>query len=301
MLFLGNLLTLPIKSATVIDESSQTKIYEFNYDALVNIDGKEYLMEGKLVVTEWYPNNTRKISVMGTLKTFHIQASLTQFTRIKLEEPRKVFGVFPNKYKWDNMWFLPQGENGTHWVKYTHDDNYDTYYPGQWCHPWRILPGQYGNTKHHIHFSYQQIQDWKKDVSRTNVMLGFVFGGYAGVMSLFAVIQKSLQMYYGILAVLAGLLEVYLTYKGFEMLWWIEDVVEAANGDGFCWYWEIKRYFYRAAFPKPGSRWYTVWLVCYTSFWMSWGKERDSPMLVSCGAGHIEDVCPGGGGHCVPQ
>ncbi|MEM2975701.1 MAG: hypothetical protein QW821_04720, partial [Candidatus Bathyarchaeia archaeon] len=99
MLFLGNLLTLPIKSATVIDESSQTKIYEFNYDALVNIDGKEYLMEGKLVVTEWYPNNTRKISVMGTLKTFHIQASLTQFTRIKLEEPRKVFGVFPNKYK----------------------------------------------------------------------------------------------------------------------------------------------------------------------------------------------------------
>ncbi|RJS77623.1 hypothetical protein CW667_02875 [Candidatus Bathyarchaeota archaeon] len=290
--------SLPITRAIAVgDLLRQPRVYKFNFDTKIEIGREEYFLERNLVVTEWYHNNTRKIFATGRLHSYGIRVNITKFTKIVKEKTTvKPRTVFPGKYYWDGLLFLPEGNNGTHWVKYDHDDNYDTYHPQEWYTHWNLT----GNSKNHVHLSYQEVQDWKADTSRTaDVLAGILGGAAAGTELLIAVAMYlgcTVPLVLPILAAVAGLLAVIVWAKGYLMVTWIEDVVEAAHGDGWCWCWSLERYY-----------WYSLWTYFHcpwllrvheTQWWMSWGAERDEPELIevqwSIGIWHL----PMGGREC---
>ena len=190
--------------------------------------------------------------------------------------------------------FLPEGDNGTHWVKYDHDDNFDTYHPQEWYPHWNMS----GNSKMHVHLSYNEVQDWKTNIQRTTDILAGIFGGASGgidlIIAVAAFLGCSIPLVLPILGAIAGVLAVIVWAKGYQMETWIEDVVEAENGDGWCWWWSVER-----------DSWYSFWMYYHCpwilrvheiQWWQAWGAQRDEPELIkvqwSIGIWHL----PIGGG-----
>lgn len=266
---------------TIGNQLRQPIVHEHEFDTRIRINEIECSFERSVVITEWYHNNTKKIFAEGTIENYGIRVSITQFTKIvKEEEPVRPLGVFPGKYTWDNLIFLPKGDNGTHLVKYTHDDNYDTYYPREWFTHWDIPVGTMGNQKTHVHLSYQEVQDWIQDTERTSDILEHVWAGATIGLGALAAVAAYLScgliaLVSGILAAIAGIMALIVWYQGWQMKAWIEDIVQAHNGDGWCWYWST---YHLGSDRRSHSCWYR-WM--HTEWYMSWGAQRDEPQLIS--------------------
>ncbi|MDI6826843.1 MAG: hypothetical protein QMD36_06740 [Candidatus Aenigmarchaeota archaeon] len=206
--------------------------------------------------------------------------------------------VYPGKYWWDDLLFLPKGNNGTHFVTYDHDDNYDTYYPQQWYLSFSLL----GAVWEHIHIPTDVMNDWINGVRDRETVLGIIFGLVGGFLAFFGGLLAAclgnlaavlLTMIGGISAIIGAFLQL----LGFTESKWIRDVVtEQYSGDGWTWVGNYRREGFWAAIIDP-----YIWdiktrsdiheicqhrRVCILveetfGFDQSWGADRDHPMHYS--------------------
>ncbi|MBS7633634.1 hypothetical protein KEJ15_08510 [Candidatus Bathyarchaeota archaeon] len=189
----------------------------------------------------------------------------------------KPCAFFPGKYEWDGMVFLPAGNNGTHIVEYTQDDNFDTYYPQEWFRSWNLSGEKYL----HSHLSAQEVTDWidrKKSAADIFALIFGIAGGLLEVVGGVAVFLKCPVVAVpaiigGLASILAAIIQY--VYNVLEIQW-IKNVVQTWYGDGFTWFssivfpfftW-IQNFFWNA----PITTW---WRYDFREWDQSWGAERD--------------------------
>jgi hypothetical protein len=193
-------------------------------------------------------------------------------------------GPFPGKYPWDGLTFLPKGNNGTHIVEYTCDDNFDTYYICQWFTSWK-LPGV---DFKHVHIPAQDITDWLNGVKSRADIIGLIFAILGGTASIIGGVASVLgcpeagvpAIIGGIASILGAIIEYILGVTEYN---WIRDVVQTWYGDGFTWFGTVHKFL-------SVDRWYdpfwnkaiTVryWYV-HAQWQQRWGAHRDSPQSYS--------------------
>ena len=145
-------------------------------------------------------------------------------------------GTFPGKYQWDGMTFLPQGNNGTHLVEYTYDDNLDTYFPCEWFTHWNLS----GINRSHVHLGAQEVTDWLNGVKDTAELCSVIFAGLGGGLTLIggiaAFFDCPLVAVPAIIAGVCSIIEAIIQwYYAILKAQWIRDAVQTWYGDGFTW------------------------------------------------------------------
>jgi len=162
-----------------------------------------------------------------------IMASKTQESApIRTLSTRYPYGRFI-----DGLYFLLKGNNGTHLVSYDHNDNYDTYHPGEWYARYNLT----GTQKTHVHLAKDLIDDWRNNVIDTADLVGTIFAILGGSTTAIGGVATVLGApWVGVPAIIWGIttiieaiiVYVYLT----QLAQWIRDVVtEQFSGDGWSW------------------------------------------------------------------
>ena len=194
-------------------------------------------------------------------------------------------GVYPGKYRWDNMLFLPKGNNGTHLVEYDYDDNFDTYYPCEWFTHWNLSRNEYGQptSLFHVHLSAQEVTDWMNGIKSRSDILAIIFGALGGGLSIIGGIAAFFGCpWAAVPAIIGGISEILATIialLGITEYNWIRDVVQTWYGDGFTWIGTVVKYismdwWYCPFWSKP----ITVYQYYTHAEWQQrWGAERDNP------------------------
>ncbi|MEM0358385.1 MAG: hypothetical protein QXL77_08475, partial [Candidatus Bathyarchaeia archaeon] len=202
------------------------------------------------------------------------------------------------KRPWDNITFV--FDSPQIWIKYPHDDNYQTYYPGMFNYPWHLPPHavyngkQYYNEKFHIHMAIKDVYDWKVGArSRDEIMRLYLgLGGAAAGSFLGAFLGGALVLFLSLTgwkavivealaAMFGALIGWFLQLLGVSEAQWVENVVEAEQGDGFWWSWGFHTkarsvWIYECYGPQFLAPKTEVWVHEIREFYATWGKDRDS-------------------------
>jgi len=197
----------------------------------------------------------------------------------------------------DFLMFLLKGSNGTCFVSYDHDNNYDQrgYYPGGWNEDYYLN----GMWKVHIHFPQKLLSDWIQGNQTAmllvvaKMLLGKIVKStlqnfFYAICEAFAAFFDS-PYYVAVMAVPAFIDFINLMYQVYgyaAQIFWIRNVVlESFSGDG--WAWREKTIYssdYKMSRPAPrhGSDnyddyWAKCWQIldCYdVRYWyQTWGAD----------------------------
>ena len=153
-------------------------------------------------------------------------------------------------YYWDGIKFVKAPGSSTIWVKYSHPDNYNTYYLGQVNKEYYLS----GNSKTHNH-----IPQWILEQAKANTSFARIAGILAGVIAALLAIPELVSK---IVAGIIGLIGALLALVGFVLYWFLNDIIQTERGDGWIWTWGYTEY------------WFLWWRVG-VSWWMSFGAWRD--------------------------
>jgi VIT1/CCC1 family predicted Fe2+/Mn2+ transporter len=198
-----------------------------------------------------------------------------------------------DEYRWDNIYSVAAPGNETIWIKYDHDNNYWRYWPMQFNLPWEIPIGIYGNQKIHTHMAVSDVYDWKtgaktdEEIAQKYMTLGSsVAGSFIGAF-LGSAVVSFLSLTGGWAAVVVAVCAAFGAFIAWLLAQlgisnkadWIENVVEAEQGDGFYWSWDFKTTAW-SSWIYPG---YKMWGSPVTEVWMhmireckrTYGVDRD--------------------------
>jgi len=335
-IFLSFLMVItPFNTAYVFGNFiQQPKVFVQSFMETVEVEGKKFELQCLGKVTQ-YSNGTKLVEGSVTIENISKQIPRLRINLTKLvtqEELQAITEVEQNhvkssrqvpafsesypgnlqKYRWDNnaIWFVRAPGNYTIFVKYDHDDNYETYYPGMWNLPWDIAPGEYGNEKLHTHMAVSDVYDWKTGArSEEEIMRKYVMGTKLGVSIIGAGLVALITWQLGsstlgiilslVVSALVALFNWLLEVLGISnKSQWIEDVVQAEQGDGFFWSWgfrtkSVDAWIYDPLLPYIGSgldprvlQGYSQFLSQYhriavgfyevREFYRTWGSQRDA-------------------------
>jgi len=204
---------------------------------------------------------------------------------IKAETVKPLGGVYPGKYRWDRMLFLPKGNNGTHIVEYDYDDNLDTYYPSELFTHWNLSHNEYGQPTNlnHVHLSAQEVTDWMNGVKSRSDILAIIFGVLGGSLTIIGGVAAFFECPWAAVPAIIGgistIIAAILALLGITEYNWIRDVVQTWYGDGFTWVGYVTKYsrvdyWYDPFFTRPMTCW--MWYE-HREWQQSWGAERDNP------------------------
>jgi hypothetical protein len=252
----------------------QSKVSEQSFVKTVEVEGKKVDLKCFGKVTE-YPNGTRLLEFSITIENVSkilpkIRMNCTkiiQLTEVQSlrtlslsQQSLTTLGGYPGPlqtYPWDNIPFVKAPGNYSIYVKYDHDDTYNSHeeypdlYPGEPNHPWEIPIGKHGNQKVHTHLSVDDMNAWiKGEMSNEEIMRkystlgGTVAGSFLGAL-LGAGLVELLSLTGGLGVVVTAIGAALGAFIGWllEQLGitnkaqWIIDVVQAEQGDGFWWSW----------------------------------------------------------------
>ncbi|MEM2518583.1 MAG: hypothetical protein QXO49_06495, partial [Candidatus Bathyarchaeia archaeon] len=214
----------PLTNAYLLGEIiQQPKVFTETFTKTVEVEGRRLELMGFGKVIE-YANGTKLVEISVTVENicpiipkmrinFTKAVAPEELSLMKSETKRdirhpSVFSDQPvigsgyagnlRKYLWDNnsIWFVEAPGNYTIYVKYDHNDNYETYYPYEWNRPWHIPIGMYGNEKLHTHMAVSDVYDWKVGArSRDEIMRLYLgLGGAAAGSFLGAFLGGALKL-----------------------------------------------------------------------------------------------------------
>lgn len=202
---------------------------------------------------------------------------------------------------WGLLFVLSPG-NETYYVRYDHPDNYDTYHPLQWNKPWQ----RWGNPPYqhynHVHLSVQQVENLKDEEESKAEIMGYIYAGIIGA-STAVVSWAAAKFFFPLLAAALGLsgtgagvliaigllalagifalINQYAQEQCGSLAEWVTDVVELVPGDGFMWWWDMKKYISVYITPplmdgywSNYGLWFTLHTVHMCEWKQSWGKDR---------------------------
>ncbi len=301
----------------------QPKVFTQSFVKTVEIEGKKFELQGFSRVTQ-YSNGTKLVEVSITIENVseHLPRLRINLTKIitpeELQAITKVkqspitsslpitsssdeYASLPRE-RWDNIVFVLAPGNEYVWVKYDHDDNYVHYYPEMWNHLWEIPIGEYGNQKIHTHMAVSDVYDWYTETkSDEEIMEKYVKGTSLGIRIIGAVVAGYLTYAVGgllgiLLAIIASALAQIWAWL-LELLGitnkaqWIQDVVQAEQGDGFFWTWGFHTTYLNGIIFRPPIidiysrsdihrllQHHRVGILFYQvrEFYRTWGANRDS-------------------------
>jgi len=149
------------------------------------------------------------------------------------------------KYEWDGITFVQAHGNSTHWVKYDHPDNYDTYHPLEINVDYQLK----GTSTTMWHIAQYHIEDAKEanDLGLVISSLVAIIGGLLALPELGSKFVAGVVSL--IVAILVGINRV--------VSYFLNDILQTELGDGWSYLWGF------------GNWWLFHW------FWMSFGAWRD--------------------------
>ena len=293
----------------------QPKVTTESFTKTVEIEGKRYDLQCFGQVTT-YANGTKLLKFSVTIQNIApmIPKLRMNFTKIvtpeelsyykegnkenqrlksRLEETLvTTFSRLP-EYKWDKIYFVQAPGNETIWVRYDHDNNYERYWPMQFNLPWEIPIGMYGNQKIHTHMSIADVYDWKTGArTRDEIMkkylalggttAGSFFGALLGeaLVSLFALTGGTAAVVEALAAAIGAIIGWFISQLGVSEEEFVENVVEAEQGDGFYWSWDFKTAAWHSwVYPRykmPGRPCTEIYMHVIREFKRTWGANRDA-------------------------
>lgn len=199
--------------------------------------------------------------------------------------------LFPGEHRVDILSFLPKGNNGTHFVSYDHDNNYDQrgYYPGEWYTPYSLN----GLQKTHVHLAADLLDNWIRNVHDDITVLGLIICIASGAATLSLGILAgffAVTIPAGVAMILGGcstILGAILTYSGWTKENWIKyTVMERFAGDGWTWLGQktitdLGERGYRPWLSRPSWITYNAHLVEWDQSWGAEGVFPGSPQHYS--------------------
>jgi hypothetical protein len=253
----------------------QPKVFTQSFVKTVEVEDKKFELRCLGKVTQ-YSNGTELVESSVTIENVseripRLRVNLTKVItpeelslwkgETKINEKSSIYSkdsfasntITFTKETWDNLLFVV--DSPQIWIKYKHDDNYETYHPGNFNEPWEFKPHdlyngeQLCNEYFHTHMSIDDVYDWYTGAkSEEEIMAKYVKGTQLGIniigIALAALITLKLgSSVLGILldAVVAALVLLFnwlLETLGISnKSQWIQDVVKAEQGDGFFWSW----------------------------------------------------------------
>jgi len=167
-------------------------------------------------------------------------------------------GLYPYTNRTDNLFFLLKGNNGTCYVSYDHDDNYDGrgYYAGQWDTDYSLN----GTQDLHIHLPAYLLSEWisGNDTAALMAILDFFIGHISDIISLpqalsilaillgLPVVEDPVLEAAGWLSAINDIIDtIFNVYNHLTQANWVSSVVEESySGDGWAW---------RSSIVNPGD------------------------------------------------
>ncbi|MGB9778781.1 MAG: hypothetical protein ACPLW8_05195 [Candidatus Bathyarchaeales archaeon] len=171
------------------------------------------------------------------------------------------------KYRWDEILFVKAPGNSTHWVKYDHPDNYDTYYRGEVNRDYYLS----GNSKYHHHIAKWRVEKAISDLDFWT-LIGTTANTIGGAIAFLLAIPLVGKIVLIILALIASVWGV--------GRWFIQNVIQTELGDGWAWTW-------------GHGKWELFGRVLAFWWWMSFGLARDLGFFI-----FVWNIFGGGGGSC---
>jgi hypothetical protein len=305
-IFLSFLMVLtPLANAYVFGNfMQQPKVFTQSFVKTVEVDGRKFELQGLGKVTQ-YLNGTQVVEGSVTIENLsehilRLRVNLTKVVtpeelslwrgEIKINEKSSIYSkdsfasntITFTKEIWDNLLFVV--DSPQIWIKYKHDDNYETYHPGNFNEPWEFKPHdvyegeQLYNEKFHTHMSINDVYDWYTGAkSEEEIMAKYVKGTQLGINIIGIALAASITFKLGS-SILGILLDAVVTALVLLFNWllevlgisnksqWIQNVVMAEQGDGFFWSWgfhtkgvaDAKIYDPGIPYIGPGLEWYII-------------------------------------------
>jgi len=299
----------------------QPKVFVQSFMKTVEVEGKKFELQGLGKVTQ-YSNGTKLVE--GSIMIEDVSACIPRIrinlTKIVQPDEFSTSSVYSiqsspvqsyytgplQEYAWDNLYFVLAPGNSTIWVKYDHNNNYWRYYPREWNRGWEME----GAEKLHTHMAVSDVYDWKTGArSEEEIMRKYVMGTKLGVSIIGAGLVALITWQLGsstlgiilslVVSALVALFNWLLEVLGISnKSQWIEDVVQAEQGDGFFWSWgfhtkSVDAWIYDPLLPYIGSgldpivlQEYSQFLSQYhriavgfyevREFYRTWGSQRDA-------------------------
>ncbi|MGB9622326.1 MAG: hypothetical protein ACPL07_00640, partial [Candidatus Bathyarchaeia archaeon] len=287
-IFLGFLMLLtPLSNAYVVGNFlQQPKVFTETLTKTVEIEGKKYDLQGFGKVTQ-YSNGTELIQLSvvtglsGIVRKLRINLTkvVTPEELDALKNPQSTSSnseyncketsaiTYPvsngytfTKETWDDLLFVINSPQI--YIKYKHDDNYQSYHPGNFNEPWEFPPHvfyndkQYQNEKIHTHMAVSDVYDWKTgaksrdEIMRKYLTLGSTVAGSfigallgEGLVMLFSLTGWLEVVVTAVAAAFGAFIGWLLSLLGVSEAQWVENVIEAEQGDGFYWSWDFRTTF----------------------------------------------------------
>jgi hypothetical protein len=230
--------TIVDSNPTIIDVQTMT-----NVKPMVVLNTS--LIANEFIKVERWSNGSRTIHISEHFILNHpdcrdvwvnmtqtISSTPSKSSVIKAETVKPLGGVYPGKYRWDRMLFLPKGNNGTHIVEYDYDDNFDTYYPSEWFTHWNLSKNEYGEATdlHHVHLSAQEVTDWMNGVKSRSDILAIIFGVLGGGLTIIGGVATFFECPWAAVPAIIGgistIIAAILALLGITEENWIRDVVQ---------------------------------------------------------------------------
>jgi len=337
-IFLSFLMILtPFNTAYVFGNFiQQPKVFVQSFRKTVEVEGKKFelqclgkvtqylngtqLVEGSVTienVSKCIPKlrvNLTKVVTPEELSLWRGEAKINEKSPICSKDSFASSTITFTKEIWDDLVFVVNSPQI--WIKYKHNDNYETYYPGMFNLPWELPPHvfyngkQYYNEKIHTHMSIDDVYDWYTgQKSDEEIMRKYVMGTKLGVSIIGAGLVALITWKLGgstlgiilslVVSALVALMNWLLEVLGISnKSQWIKDVVQAEQGDGFFWSWgfhtkSVDAWIYDPLLPYIGPgldpivlQEYSQFLSQYhriavgfhevREFYRTWGSQRDA-------------------------
>jgi hypothetical protein len=282
-------------------ESLMLSVREKKTSENVTTFGKTFKVDEFLRVEEWTNGTKLCVSVFVDLNneeypflwvncTKWNSKQTVQSTKTKIYTPTLpsvLGGDFPGKYIYDGwIYFLPKGNNGTHYVSYDHNDNYDggpdrdqAYHPGRWYDRFNMT----GRDLIHVHYTPDFLTSWYNNLTDeadavaywATVATGIGWAEAAIVSLLCAPVGAAI----GIITAIVAIYEAIEAEQYRGKAKWIRDVItEQFTGDGWTWTSKPQKRYVLTYWEPFESRPMRVDIIWDTRNWyQSWGSEGSDP------------------------
>jgi hypothetical protein len=295
VLFLSFLMLLtPLANAYVFGNfMQQPKVFTQSFVKTVEVEGKKFELRCFGKVTQ-YSNGTELVEGSVTIENVskHIPRLRVNLTKIitpeelnlwkgetKINEKSSIYSkdsfasstITFTKETWDNLLFVV--DSPQIWIKYKHDDNYETYHPGNFNEPWEFKPHdvyndiQLYNEKVHTHISIadlnaaitgnMSLEEFERKYSTLgSSTVGAFIGALLGeeLVAILSLTGGLAAVVAGLAAALGALLAWLLQQLGISNTSeWLKNIVQAEQGDGFRWSWGFHTTYLYAWIYDPSN------------------------------------------------